>query len=144
MYWKGSLWKSILYSKLSKSIVTNSKASNNMVFTAIQNKSFFTDAVQMGLSVQTRQALVNEWISMADDLHEWEDDEWDQFSSNCKWPPQIVDPNNSNLLINQAPFLVPIKYLKILKEASRIARFYKAFGRPLSQQKMRWQHVTEK
>ena len=114
-----------------------------MVFTAIQNTSFFTDAFQMGLLVRTRQTLVNEGIRVADDLHELEDNEWDQFSGNCKRPPKIVEPNNSNLLINQAPFLVPIKYLKILKEASRIARFYKAFGRPLSQQNMRWNHVIE-
>ena len=114
-----------------------------MVFTAIQNTLFFTDAVKMGLSVRTRQALVNEGISMADDLHEWEDDEWDQFASNYKQQTQIVDPNNANLLINQSPFLVPVKYLKRLKEASRIARFYKAVGRPLSQQNMRWNHVIE-
>ena len=114
-----------------------------MVFTAIQNTLFFTDAVKMGLSVRTRQALVNEGISMADDLHEWEDDEWDQFASNYKQQTQIVDPNNANLLINQSPFLVPVKYLKRLKEASRIAHFYKAVGRPLSQQNMRWQHVIE-
>ena len=112
-----------------------------MVFTAIQNTSFFTDAVQMGLSVQTRQALVNEGISVADDLHEWEDDEWDQFAYNCKQPPQIFDPNNANLFINQSPFLVPVKYLKRLKEASRIARFYKAVGLSLSQHHIRWQHV---
>ena len=86
-----------------------------MVFTAIQNTSFFTDAVQMGLLVRTRQTLVNEGISVADDLHELEDDEWDQFSGNCKRPPQIVDPNNAKLLINQSPFLVPVKSLKRLK-----------------------------
>ena len=101
-------------------------------FTAIQNTSFFTDAVQMGLSVRTRQALVDEGISVADDLHEWEDDEWDQFASNCKRPPQIVDPNNDNMLINQAPFLVPVKSLKRFKESSRIAHFNKAVVRPLS------------
>ena len=114
-----------------------------MVFTAIQNTSFFTDAVQMGLLVRTRQALANEVISVADDLHEWEDDKWDQFASNFKRPPHIFDPNNANLLINQSPFLVPLKYLKILKEASRIARFYEVVGRPLSKQNMRWQHVIE-
>ena len=114
-----------------------------MVFTAIQNTSFFTDAVQMGPSLRTRQALVNEGISVADDLHEWEDEEWDQFASNCNQPPQIFDPNNDNLLINQAPFLVPVEYLNILKEASRIARFCEVVGRPLSQQHMRWQHVIE-
>ena len=81
---------------------------------------------------------------MADDLHEWEDDKWDQFASNFKRPPHIFDPNNANLLINQPPFLVTVKYLKRLKEASRIARFYKAVGRPLSQQNMRWQHVIKK
>ena len=74
-----------------------------MVFTIIQNTSFFTDAFQMGFSVRTRQTLVNEGISVADDLHEWEDEEWDQFASNCKQPPQIFDPNNAKLLINQAP-----------------------------------------
>ena len=114
-----------------------------MVFTAIQNTSFFTDAVQMGLLVRTRQTLVNEGISVADDLQKFEDDEWDQFSGNCKRPPKIVEPNNSNLLINQVPFLVPVKSLKRLKEALRIARFYKAVGRPLSHQKFRWQHVIK-
>ena len=71
-----------------------------MVFTDTQITDFFTEANQMGISARTNQALEDEGISTVADLHEWEDDEWDKFTHNCKLPPQIVDPNNAQALIN--------------------------------------------
>ena len=92
----------------------------------------------MGLSECTHQALEDEIISTVAGLHEWEDDEWYQFTQNCNRPPRIVDPKNAQALINQPAFKVPVKYLKLLKEASHIACFYEDVGRDLSQPNMRW------
>ena len=61
------------------------------MFTATQITAFFTEATQMGLSARTRQALEDEGIKTVAYIYEWEYDEWDQFTQNCKRPPQIVD-----------------------------------------------------
>ena len=103
-----------------------------MVFTATQITAFFTEATHMGISARTSQALEDEGISTVADLHEWQDDEWDQFTQNCKHPPQIVDTNNAQDLINQPRFKVPVKSLKIWKESSDIFRFYYNVRRDLS------------
>ena len=80
-----------------------------MVFTATKITDFFTEATQMGISVHRRQALENEVITKVADSHEWEDDEWDQFTQNCKRRPQIFDPTNDQDLINQHALKVPVK-----------------------------------
>ena len=85
-----------------------------MVFTDTQITAFFAEATQMGLSARTRQALEDEVISRVADLHEWKEDEWDQFNQNCKRPPQIVNPKNAQDLINQPTFEVLVKSLKRL------------------------------
>ena len=90
-----------------------------MVITLLQNTSFFTEAAQMGITALTRAQLVVEDVSNADDLSYWEDEDWDQFSSSCRRPGQILDANNN--LINQAPFIIPVRSLKRLKEDSIVA-----------------------
>ena len=80
----------------------------------------------MGLTVLTHAQLVVEGVTNANDLSDWEDDDWDQFSSSCRRPGQILDANNN--LINQAPFILPVRSLKRLKEASNIARYYNDIG----------------
>ena len=57
-------------------------------------------------------------------------------------PPQIVDSKNDESLINQPTFKVIVKYLKRLKEASRIDRFYVNAGRDLLHPNMRCNQVT--
>ena len=106
--------------------------SSTMVFTATQITAFFTESTQMEIFAHTRQALEDEGISIVSYLHEWKDSEWDQFTQNRKRPPQIVNPNNYQALINQPAFKVPVKSLKRLKEVSRITCFYGDVGRNLS------------
>ena len=82
---------------------------STMVFTSTKINVFFTEATHMGLSACTRQALDDEGISAVTELHEWEDDEWDQFTQNCKRRSQIFDPTNDQDLINQHALKVPVK-----------------------------------
>ena len=91
------------------------------MFTATRITAFFTEANHTGLYARTHQALENEGISAVAKIHEWEDVEWDPFNQNRTRPPQIVDPNNAQDLINQPKFKVTVKSLKSLKEASCIA-----------------------
>ena len=112
-----------------------------MVFTATQITAFFTETTQMGLSARTRQVLEDEVILTVANLHECQDDEWYQFTHNCKRPPQVAYPNNAQALINQPVFKVTVKYLKRLEEVSCIARFYENVGRDISQPNMRWNQV---
>ena len=70
--------KAIFYSLNQPKATTSS----TMVFTATQSTALLTKATQIGLSARALQALEDEVISKVADLHEWEDDEWDQFTHN--------------------------------------------------------------
>ena len=105
-----NLQKSIFYSLHQPKATTSS----TMVSTATQITAFFAEDTQMGISARTRQALEYEGISTVSDLVEWYDNEWNQFTHNCKCPPQIFDPNNAQALINQPAFKVPMKSLNRL------------------------------
>ena len=122
-------------------VIHATNTSSTMVFTDTQITAFFTEATQMGISEHTRQALDDEGVSRVSNLHEWEDDEWDQFTQICKRAPQTFNPNKAQSLINQPTFKVPVKSLKRLKEASRISCSYNDVGRDLSQTNMRWNQV---
>ena len=106
-----------------------------MVLTILQNTAFFTKAAQMGLTALTRAKLVVKGVTNANDLGDREDDNWDQFSSSCRCPGQIIDANNN--LINKAPFILPVGSLKRLKEASNISRYYNHIGRSPTPANMR-------
>ena len=94
---------------------------STMVFTAAQQIAFFEDADQMNLTTRTRTgSLVVEGIISVDDLAEWKDNGWDQWSSNCKKPDRIPDPNDAALLIAQAPLTLSVKSLKRLKIAFKL------------------------
>ena len=75
-------------------ITSNSSNFNStMVLTASQQVSFFEDADQMGLSNSTRTlSLFLEGIATVDNLADWYDDDWDQWSSNFKKPDMVQDP----------------------------------------------------
>ena len=111
-----------------------------MVLTILQNTAFFTEAAQMGLTALTRAQLVVEGVANVDDLSDWEDDDWDQFSSCCKRPGQVFDRNNN--LINQDPFILPVMSLKRLIEASNIACYYNNIGQDLTPAKMRYEVIS--
>ena len=92
--------------------------STNMVLSAAQITSFFEDADQMGLTNLTRNLSLNtEGITTVDELAEWKNDDWDQWKNNCKKPDRIPDPENPANLINQTPFAISVKSLKLLKAA---------------------------
>ena len=111
-----------------------------MVLTILQNTAFFAEAAHMGFTDLTRAQLVVEGIAISDDLSDWEDDDWDQFSSICRRLGQIL--NVSNNLINQAPFILPVRYLKRLKEASSISCYYNDNGRALTPANTRYQVLS--
>ena len=90
----------------------------------------------MGLTANTRAQLVIEGIGTTEDLSNWEDDDWDQFALSCRRPGRILDMNGN--LVNQAPFHLPLRSLKRLKEASNITRFYDDSRRPLTAMNLRY------
>ena len=93
----------------------------------------------MGLTALTRAQLVVEGVANANDLSDREDDDWDQFSSSCRRTGQIIDTKNN--LINQAPFVLPVRSLNCLKEPSNIAIYYNNIGRALTPANMRYQVI---
>ena len=79
----------------------------------------------MGFSNRTSTlSLIIEGIAAVDDLADWDDDDCDQWNSNCKKHDRVQDPNNSGNLIAQVPFKVLVKSLNILKIASKLIRYY--------------------
>ena len=111
-----------------------------MVPTILQNTAFFTKAAQMGLTAPTRTQLVVEGVANANDLSDWEDNNWEQFSSSCRRPRQILDVNNN--LINQYQFILPVRSLERSKEASNVARYYNDIGQALTPANMRYQVIS--
>ena len=107
-----------------------------MVLKILQNKEFFAEAAQMGLTALTRTQWVVEGVANANDISDWEDDNWGQFSSSCRRPGQILNANNN--LINQAPFILPVRSLKRL----RISRYYNDIWRALTPANMRYQVIS--
>jgi len=70
-----------------------------MVFTNNQTISFFTDADQMAINVQTIPGLVQEGISFVDDLLDFTEEDIKQVSSNLRKPAGTMpNPNASNPL----------------------------------------------
>ena len=66
----------------------------------------------MGLSQRTCVNLQAEGITDVVDLAEWEDNDWDNWSSNSRNPPCIPDTNNANTQIYQAPYVISVTSLK--------------------------------
>ena len=68
------------------------QSTSTMVLTAAQQVSFFEDADQMGLKHSTRvYSLDDEGIENVDDLADLDDNDCDQWASNCKKPDRIQD-----------------------------------------------------
>ena len=85
------------------------------MFTAGHITCFFEDADQMSLKNRTRtNSLVAKGIITVDELKEWDDDDWDQWVSNCKRPDKIAAPNNPAQLIAMAPYSLFVKSLRCL------------------------------
>ena len=78
----------------------------------------------MALKNKTKtNSLVAEGIVTVDELKERDDDDWDQWASNCKRPDKISHPNNPALLIMVAPYSLSAKSLKRLKTAFKLVRY---------------------
>ena len=110
-----------------------------MVLTTAQITAFFEDAAHMGLSNGTWFDSLNvEGITSVDDLAKWEDDDWDQWMSNCKKPDRIPDTVNSAQLIHQVPFPLLVKSLNRLNIASRMVRCYNSVSVDLTVSNLLW------
>ena len=78
----------------------------------------------MSLAARTRaNSLVVEGITTVNDLADWDDDDWDYWSLNCKKPDQNQDSDNSAVLVDQVPFALSFKSLQRLKIASTLIRY---------------------
>ena len=110
------------------------------VLTLLQNTAFFTEAAHMGLTNLTRVQLFVEGVANADDISDWDNDDWEQYSPSRRRPGQILDANNN--LINQSPFILPVRSLKRLKEAFNIACYNNDIGRALTPKNMRYQVIS--
>lgn len=110
-----------------------------MVLTNAQITAFFTDAGQMNLPPRTRVFLQSEGITSPEDLAEFTTKEaWEQVLENCKRPPQIPDPANATLMINDQPYRMPAKSLMRLKVAAVAIKFYQDTSRPLAAGMLTW------
>ena len=110
-----------------------------MVLTVGQITSFFEDNDQCGLTNRTKILSLNaEGISTIDDLAEWEDEDWDQWASNCKRPDKTQDPNNPAQLISTVPYSLSVKSLKRLKLASKLVRYYESVSIEITAASMIW------
>ena len=94
----------------------------------------------MGLTALTRTQWVVEGVANADDISDWDNDDWEQFSPSRRRPGQILNANNN--LINQSPFILPVSSLKCLKEASDISRYYNDIGQACTPANMRYQVIS--
>ena len=92
----------------------------------------------MGIINRTRVNIQNEGIADVVDLPDWEDDDWDNWSSNARNPPRIPDPNNAGQQIYQAPYVISVTSLKRLKQASDLMRYYLSTSRDPSAANMQW------
>ena len=109
-----------------------------MVLTIAQTRAFFENEHQIGLSRRTKNHLISEGISTVGDLGEWDHEDWDAFAASCRKPEQIEDPANAGNLINQAPFALPVKFLKRLKIASKLIKHYDAISIEPVADNIRW------
>ena len=110
-----------------------------MVLTNAQTTAFFTDAHQMNLPGRTRIFLQSKGITSPEDLAKFTTKEaWEQVLENCKRPPQIPDPANAALMINDQPYRMPAKSLMRLKVAALAIKYYQDTARPLTAGMLIW------
>ena len=110
-----------------------------MVLTGAQITAFFEHADQIGLTNRTRVSyLLAERIDTIDDLGEWDDDDWDQWASNCKHPDKTQDPNDATLLLATVSYSLSVKSLKRLKLASKLVRYYESVSIEITAANMTW------
>jgi hypothetical protein len=117
-----------------------------MVLTAAQTTSFFTDAGQMALPVETRAQLVHEGITTVDDLSEFQEENLKQIAENWRRPPGrvLIDPLNPAAGTTPTPpFAFGAKSLNRLKAAADIVRYYETTDRALTASNMRWDPVIK-
>ena len=78
-----------------------------MAIIAPQTTTFFGKDIHMGLSNRTNLQPQVEVVEYMLDLGQFYGSKWDQFTSNCKCPDQIPDPNNAGARIYHQPFFCP-------------------------------------
>ena len=115
-----------------------------MVLTNAQTTAFFTDSHQMNLPGRTRIFLQSEGITSPKDFAKFTTKEaWEQVLKNCKRPPQIPDPANAALMINNQPYRMPVKSLMRLKVAALAIKYYQDTACPLTAGMLTWgTHLT--
>ena len=114
-----------------------------MPFNIAQTNAFFQDADQMSIANRTAAQLVTEGIDTVDALGEFEDEDFKQIMSNLQHPPQIPDPANAALLINDVPYVIGAKSLRRLKVAAHAVRYYQNIDRPTTPNNMHYTNTLK-
>ena len=103
-----------------------------MVLTNAHATAFFTDADQMNLHARTRAFLQSEGITTPGNLAEFTiKGVWEQVLENYKRRPQIPDPTDAALMINDQAYFMPAKSVMRLKVAAVAIQYYQDTARPL-------------
>ena len=98
-----------------------------MVLTNAQTASFFTDAVQMGLSNATVNRLVTEGITAVSDLSEFKKEDIDNLATAIRRDP--------------AGITFGVKSQKRLIVSANLIRYYELIGRAVSHVNMKWDPI---
>jgi hypothetical protein len=101
------------------------------MLTGLQTTQFFEGADQMAIPNATVVELVNEGISLVDDLSEFDKDTIGQIAYNLRRPP------------NGAPFVFGAKSQKRLIVACELIRYYETCGRVLTPANLQWNTVMK-
>ena len=125
-----------------------------MVFTEANNKNFFTNGPQMGLTVEQRRRLASEGLGSVDDFVDFKEDQIEQAIKNLKTAipavatiPQLLDSNN-NVIVAAVqgipgipPCLIPAKSILRLKFAAIAYHYYVDTGRTPTPANMNYTQV---
>ena len=112
-----------------------------MVFTNNQITAFFEANDQMAIPAATRPGLDMEGISDVTDLEDFTEDDLKQVAQNLRKPAgMMADPNNPNVQIPQAPYVLGAKSLKRLKIAAIAVSYYSMINRPLTPQNVHYEN----
>ena len=112
-----------------------------MVWNQIETDFFFRYATQMGLSTPVQAALQLEGIIEADDLFDFDDDQWKMVVSNLKNPESTVSvarPNSPPVPIWGISYAIGARSLSWLKASIEAGRYYDSIGRTTGPVNMAW------
>ena len=116
-----------------------------MVWTQIETDFFFLDATQMILSIPVQAALQMEGIIEADDLLEFDNDQWKTVVSNLKNPASTMSVGRTKyppVPIRGISYAIGARYLSRLNVVIEAGRYYDSIGRTTGPVNMAWTLIS--